>query len=413
MLPVDEILEALDLSRAEPGIGFLQALFSRFNSRVPFETASKILRHAEVTDPREKPRRPDVFWRDHLDLGTGGTCFARVAALDALLGCLGFRSRKVLGRVERDFDHAALLVEGGTGAAICDVGFPLPAILPARSARVETALVDLVACPTERGFRIDLEDGVPEGPRGLEVFDAAVSETEFEARWQATFHTESRFLTRILLRRQEESRVVSCSRGEIHVDDRHSRLTVAIAPPRAARLSGVFQIDAGVLQRAVDLVGEPPASLRPGGLVSYLEISVTPDRAFAAIATPDAYRRLLEGVARVIHEEATEGLWRFTLAPPQAKEPATEEELREEVAPDPGRLALRVRRQTSRSTFESELRVEERSAKTYLVREAFFEATREDLLRNDSLRGRLAGALAVDLLAWARLVQSSRFKVQD
>jgi arylamine N-acetyltransferase len=405
MLPIEEILEALDLSRAEPGIGFLQALFSRFNARVPFETVSKILRHAEVADPHEKARRPDVFWREHVDLGTGGTCFARVAAFDALLCGLGFETRKVLGRVERDFDHAALLVEGGTGTAICDVGFPLPAIVPARSARVETALVELVACPTERGFRIDLEDGVPEGPRQLEIFDAPVSETEFEARWQATFHPESRFLTRTLLRRQEESRVVSYSRGEIHVDDRHSRLTVAIAPPRAARLSGIFQIDAGVLQSAGDLVGEPPSSSRPGGLVSYLETSVAQERAFAAIASPDAYRRLLEGVARVIHEEATKGLWRFTLGPPQAEEPAKGEHLLEEVSPDPGRLALRVRRQTSRSAFDSELRVEVRSGKTYLVREAFFEAAREDLLRNDSLRGRLAGALAVDLLAWARLIR--------
>ncbi len=404
-LAVDEILEALDLSRAEPGIGFLQALFSRFNARVPFETGSKILRHAEVADPHEKPRRPDVFWREHVDLGTGGACFARVAAFDALLRGLGFQTRKVLGRVERDFDHAALLVEGGTDTAICDVGFPLPAIVPARSARVETALVELVACPTERGVRIDLEDGVPEGPRQLEIFDAPVSETEFEARWQATFDPESRFLTRTLLRRQEESRVVSYSRGEIHVDDRHSRLTVAIAPPRAARLSRLFQIDAGTLQRAVDLVGEPPASSRPGGLVSYLETSVTKERAFAAIATPDAYRRLLEGVARVIQEEATEELWRLTLAPPQAEEPDKGEKLREEVSPDPGRLALRVRRQTTRSAYESELRLEVRSGKTYLVREAFFEAVRDDLLRNDSLRGRLAGALAVDLLAWARLIR--------
>ena len=35
MIPLDEILEALDLSRLEPGIGFLEALFARFNARVP------------------------------------------------------------------------------------------------------------------------------------------------------------------------------------------------------------------------------------------------------------------------------------------------------------------------------------------------------------------------------------------
>ena len=45
-----------------------------------------------------------------------------------------------------------------------------------------------------------------------------------------------------------------------------------------------------------------------------------------------------------------------------------------------------------------------RGEKTYLTREAELTGRREDLLRNDSLRGRLAGSLAVDLLAWARML---------
>src|SRR5215510_5107072 len=101
-LPIDDILEALDLSRAQPGIGFLEALLDRFNARVPFETATKILRSAEPLPQPEKPRWPEVFWKDHLEKGAGGTCFARVAAFGALLGGLGFRGRAVLGRVERD-----------------------------------------------------------------------------------------------------------------------------------------------------------------------------------------------------------------------------------------------------------------------------------------------------------------------
>ncbi|MGE5413410.1 MAG: arylamine N-acetyltransferase, partial [Syntrophomonadaceae bacterium] len=127
MISADEILAALDLSRAEPGAGFLEALFARFIAKVPFENASKILRDREVADPREKPREPETFWRDHLALGTGGTCFARVVAFDWLLGTLGFRSRRLLGRVACDDDHASLIVETAAGERIVDVGFPLPA----------------------------------------------------------------------------------------------------------------------------------------------------------------------------------------------------------------------------------------------------------------------------------------------
>ena len=107
MLPVDDILEALELPRAEPGAGYLERLFTRFNDRVPFETASKILRDREVADPADKPRWPEVFWADHLESGTGGTCFARVAAFGALLTDLKFPTRKLLGNVLSDFDHAA------------------------------------------------------------------------------------------------------------------------------------------------------------------------------------------------------------------------------------------------------------------------------------------------------------------
>jgi hypothetical protein len=41
---------------------------------------------------------------------------------------------------------------------------------------------------------------------------------------------------------------------------------------------------------------------------------------------------------------------------------------------------------------------------TWLVREAVLSGAREDLLKNDSARGRMAGTLAVDLLAWSRRI---------
>ena len=71
MIPTDEILEALELPRSEPGIGYLQALFARFNERVPFESASKIVRNTAVDRLEEKSRTPEVFSSDHLESGAG------------------------------------------------------------------------------------------------------------------------------------------------------------------------------------------------------------------------------------------------------------------------------------------------------------------------------------------------------
>ncbi len=408
-LPVEEILESLDLSRAEPGIGFLEALFARFNARVPFETASKIVREAEIADPAGKPRWPSVFWSEHLELGAGDTCFARVAAFDALLTDLGFATSKVLGRVLAKFDHAALLVNWKGEKWICDVGFPLPALLRAAEGEVETGLAGLRVTLTARGWRVELLGGVPEGPRELEIFAAPVTQDAFVELWRKTFHPDSRFLTSVDLRTQSESRVLSFSRGEVRVDDLHSRLRVPLTGSRPARLAELFGIDQQLLARAFGLSGDPDPQCAVASLSAYLGVDARPADAFAAIADRAGYRRLMAGVAEVVGEEEIERGWRLDLAAPAPPgggiAPAS---LAEEVEPDVSGLKLAVRRLSPGSALESSYRAEQRGGKAYLVREAILSGPGEELLRNDSLRGRLAGTLAGDLLAWARLLGRSR-----
>jgi hypothetical protein len=77
----------------------------------------------------------------------------------------------------------------------------------------------------------------------------------------------------------------------------------------------------------------------------------------------------------------------------------------EEVHADPEARRLQVRRQYAHRAFDSVFEAAELRGRTYLVRSVTFEGSREDLLRNDSARGRLAGTLAVDLLAWSRLIE--------
>src|SRR5262249_155178 len=231
-LPVDEILDSLDLSRAEPGAGFLEALTARFNARVPFESASKIVQNAQVSDPRQKPRRPEVFWKEHLERGAGGTCFARVAAFGALLSELQFEVERLLGKVERDFDHAALRVRHGNRVWICDVGFPLPALFPGTPGTVETPLGPLAVSRTPRGLHGNWSRGVRAGPSEIEIFEEPAADAEFEDRWRETFREGTRFLSSVLLSRLGSGQVVSFARGELRVDDRHTRLSVPISQGR-------------------------------------------------------------------------------------------------------------------------------------------------------------------------------------
>lgn len=395
-LPLDDVLDALEIPREEPSPAYLERLFSRFNARVLFETASKILRNADVSDPGEKPRFPDVFWRDFLEWGTGGTCFARVAALDALLSELGFATRKALGRVEKDFDHAALFVDVGGREWIADVGFPLPGLLPGRGGEVETEVAALAATETVRGLGVRFVSGVPEGVRRLEIFRDPVSEGEFLARWRETFRPGSRFLEAVSLQRRGGPRVLTFARGEVRVDDLHSRTRIPLAGDRPRRLAELFAIEEAVLSRAFSVAGDPDPEIREAKITAYLQVPAEPQSAFEAIGTPDGYRRLMEGVADV----AGEG-WRFRLSPPGVPEAGFEEE----VTPDGERRALDVRRRYADGREVTlAFRVEQRNGETWLVREATLSGRREDLLVNDSARGRLAGTLAADLLGWARLI---------
>lgn len=400
MIPFDDILESLDLSRAEPGIGYLEALFSRFLARVPFENATKILQNAAEGDPARKPRRPEVFWREHLETGSGGTCFARVEAFRALAGELGFPARRALGRVRDEFDHAALFVERDGRSWICDIGFPLPMVLPAAPGEYPGQAGTLYVERTDRGYRVRFEDAAPEGPRSIEIFDAPVADDEFERLWRATFRPDAPLLCGVKLRLDRDSRAISFALGQMRVDDRHSRLQVPLLSARPARLAEIFAMEEQLLARAFALAGDPDPASAQGSLSAHLETASSADEAFAAIATREGYRALVQGVAQVMAEEATPEGFRLRLAAPggAAKEPALEEE----VAVDRAARLLRVRRRAASAALRSSYRVESREGRTWLVREALFDSPREDLLRNDALRGRLAGSLAVDLLAWAR-----------
>jgi hypothetical protein len=76
------------------------------------------------------------------------------------------------------------------------------------------------------------------------------------------------------------------------------------------------------------------------------------------------------------------------------------------VTPDPDQRALRIKRRYADGREPTlSFRVEVHDGETWLVREAVLAGPREDLLVNDSARGRMAGTLAVDLLAWTRLLR--------
>jgi hypothetical protein len=230
-----------------------------------------------------------------------------------------------------------------------------------------------------------------------------VSDEAFTALWRETFRPNALFLQEVVLRRDLGNRVLSFGGGEVRVDDLHSRLRVPSPAPREAALSELFGIDAEVLAAAFAIAGSGEGETETNArLTAYLETDAAPEAAHRAIATRDGYRKLLEGVADVAVGTDLPGGFRLTLSAPSSagSGPVIEEDVAIDAAER--RVAI-VRRHDGRESA-SAYRVITRGEKTYLTREAELTGRREDLLRNDSLRGRLAGSLAVDLLAWARML---------
>ena len=197
---------------------------------------------------------------------------------------------------------------------------------------------------------------------------------------------------------------MSFAAGEVRVDDRHSRTRIPLAAPRAPALEEQFGVDQGLVERALAIAGDPEPEISSAEVSVYLDVDSSATAAFDAIGSVEGYRALMEGVARVAGQERVGEGWRVRLLPAATGEadPAAAEAaaIDEEITPDRAGLALRVRR-GSRDSFYQAL---DRGGRTFLLRRLVLEGARPDLLRNDSLRGRFAGTLAVDLLAWARLL---------
>ncbi|HET9795621.1 MAG TPA: arylamine N-acetyltransferase [Thermoanaerobaculia bacterium] len=387
----DEILEALALERRRPDLASLRDLFDAFNRAVPFESASKIARDAEVPSIADKLRVTELFWSDHLELGTGGTCFARVAAFAALAEALGFRPAKILGGIMGPRNHASVLFDIDGRTWLADPGYPLPSLLPLESASLDTPVGSLEFAVSGKAAVLRFVSG-PEYGRVIDFAFDPVSEEEFRAAWEKTFVRTSLFLREVVVRKPDGHRVLRFFRGAVDVSDAHSRTRLPLLGGRAAKLSSLFGIDAGLLARALSITGDRAPERTTARVEAYAEGPESEAR-FRALSTPGGYRRFLAGLGSVEIEGAEEGRWRAVVRPESGETVAEDVEASGDL--------LRIRR--AGGLAESGFELDRSAGEPRLVRFAELPDAREEFLRVDAGRGRIAGMLAMDLLALSRL----------
>ena len=388
----EEFLEELGVTPKLADFPLLLELYEKFNAKVPFESASKIVRDAEIGAISEKPRTPEILFREHAERGAGGTCFSRTAAFAVLSEELGFSPVRILASISGPRSHAALLFAVGGKTWLVDPGFPLPEIRPLESGPFDTAFGSCVLDAGEDRAVLRYVSG-PERGRVIDYALSPAGGDEFRSAWEATFSARSLFLRDVVLRRRDDYRLLRYFRGEVQISDAHTRTFVPLLSGRAARLSEIFSMDEELLGRALAAIGDADPPRRTARVEAYRE---TPEaaRLFSELASAEGYRRFVSGIGDAEIETTGPGRFRVVLRNPSGGQVV------EEIEAERDRENLRVRR--SGGLTDSGFALDRETGEPRLVRYAELPDAREEFLRSDMGRGRIAGLLAMDLLALSR-----------
>lgn len=124
-----DFLRLARLKINRPDLSSLETLMRAF-SRFPYENFTKIIRAKEYSG-EDRMRLPDRVLCDHIDLGTGGTCFSLTYFFGQVLRSLEYDIYPVL--CDRSYGpdtHSALVAKIGDEKYLVDPGYLLEKPLP-------------------------------------------------------------------------------------------------------------------------------------------------------------------------------------------------------------------------------------------------------------------------------------------
>lgn len=256
---------------------WLDALLVAYTTRVPWESASRIVRRAATAEDAACVAAPGAFWHEARTRGTGGTCFESNAALAALLEALGVPViRTINDRPPTPASHTALLVDAEGDRLVVDAGFPLYAALPLPRAgetrTVQTRWGQFSAAPMPGGdARFLITQHPHPRPVAFELVARPVSVEAYAAATCADYGAGGLFLDRVVVKKLvggEMWRFADLDRPWRLERFRDGGRTEHPLPERleaaADAIARHFGIDAAIIGQALSLV---PAAGAGGGAV--------------------------------------------------------------------------------------------------------------------------------------------------
>lgn len=252
---VKDFLKLARINPPKPSVDALGELVRAF-MRFPYENLTKIIRADREPDPVKRMRMPDIVLGDHMDIGSGGTCFSLTHFFHAVLTRSGYPSRPVM--CDRSYGpdtHCALIAEIDETKYLVDPGYLLehPVELPRKgSASIGTPLSEarLTRLGETSQYLLSTINGGKETIR-YRLKDREVSDDEFSERWIDSFDWPQ--MKQILITRLERN-------GHVYLRDTHlkhstveKRSRVKIEQDFEKVVQRTFGIDSRVVEQAMKL----------------------------------------------------------------------------------------------------------------------------------------------------------------
>jgi arylamine N-acetyltransferase len=246
---------------ATPSLTFLDKLINAYVRRVPWESASRIVKRAHERDTKRCPRLPQEFWQDTLTRGAGGTCFESTYAFFALLRALGYDGYLTIN----DMDilrgcHAASVINVDGQRWLVDVGLPIHIALPLdftflarRSGPFHTYTV--YSCGD---LCYEIERNYHSKPYCFTLVDKPVSDEDYCAAMAADYGSAGLFLDRVIITRIINDRVWRFygqpDSTELESFKNGTRTVHPLGSNIVETLSQIFEMDAALIAEALQIM---------------------------------------------------------------------------------------------------------------------------------------------------------------
>ncbi len=265
----DAVLAWLGVPSPDRSRAWLDALLAAYARRVPWESASRIVRRARHADPDACVSLPPVFWEAAMRQGLGGTCFESNAALAALLGAAGIPAALTINDMPPTVAcHTALLVEADGERLVVDAGFPLYAAVPLPR-RDETREVHspwgTFSATAAGAGRYRIGQRPHPRPVAFELVDRPVAPDDYLTATRADYCPDGLFLDRVVIKKVVEGTMWRFASGEgprvlerFEDGQRVLRPLPSDLAVAAAALGAHFGIDVHTVRHALRLVESAP-----------------------------------------------------------------------------------------------------------------------------------------------------------